>query len=127
MLADLPRLARASRRASTKARLGLCWAVPFLVAVRVAGLLAELLAARLVSSERLAVRALRLLPASFSWHLHLCSGAAAAGAAALASLAASVRLRSLDRSARLPERLSASRRASTSSRLGLATGLALLR
>ena len=49
LLADLPRLERASRRANTRARLGLCWAV----ALRVAGrLLPAELALRLLLSDR---------------------------------------------------------------------------
>jgi hypothetical protein len=81
--------------------------------------------------ERQATRNLALLlragAGSVSWHLHLCSALAPVAGAAAGALATSVRVRSRELSARLPRLLRASRRASTSSRLGLATGLAALR
>lgn len=63
--------------------------------------------------------------ASRSWHLHLCSGAAAGEGEPVPRVVvrpSSVRLRSREVSARLPRFERASRRASTSSRLGLLTG-----
>jgi len=69
---------------------------------------------------------LRVARGLFSWQLHLCSlaGAALAMAAAAAAVAffSSLRVRSREVSARLPRRDRASRRANTSSRLGLEIG-----
>ena len=120
VLADLPRLERASRRASTRARLGSRWAVRFGVERR---------------SAPWPARLLRLLRAGEAWvdspwHLQGFSAAGATGAevaVAGADFARSVRVRSVDESARLPRLERASRRASTRSRLGLAIGRAALR
>ena len=133
VLADLPRLLKASRRANTRARLGLCWALTFLVLLRLAVALLPL--PRLALLRPLA-RALErdnegvllwAAGATVSWHLHLCSALAAGAGAAAGDLATSVRVRSRDVSARLPRLLRASRRARPNSRLGFGTGLAALR
>ena len=129
VLADLPRLERASRRARTRARLGLFTAARLVVAARrsAAGEAADVRegAERDGRLERL-LRLVAEVVSSFSWHLHLCSGSLAAAAGAGAAWARSVRVRSLEASARLPRRERASRRASTRSRLGLGTGRAVL-
>ena len=116
-LADLPRFERASLRASTRARLGSSWESRLAVARRSAPLLVVWL-----------VRLLRLVRAGAAavspWHLHLASAAGAWAFGAI--LARSVRVRSLEVSARLPRLERASRRASTKSLLGFAIGRAWL-
>ena len=128
VLADLPRFERASRRASTRARLGLCTAARLAVAARRSAPADPVEVRAGTEREGRLARLLRLLPAaaasSRSWHLH---GALTVAAGAGVAWARSVRVRSLEESARLPRRERASRRASTRSRLGLATGRAALR
>ena len=128
MAADLPRLERASRRASTRARLGLNWAVRFGVALRppirlelvVLPWLAR--APKLLPSEPwLSLRSLQRQGRSAGVLGVSVWGAGTVGVTRWLSL----RVRSREVSARLPRRERASRRASTSSRLGLCTGRAV--
>ena len=126
IFAALPRFDRASRRASTRARLWLCWAVRLGVEERPPGRLAREAVRSAPPGRRLGAT---LGPRS--WHWHLCSLAGlwvwAFAAAKAVALISSLRVRSRELSARLPPRESASRRAKTSCLLGLAMGLGIER
>ena len=128
VVADLPRLERASRRARTRARLGLCWAARLAVTLRLVA--AESL--RPLAKESLRLGADRLANLAEPLQSQSCLTdaellTAAIGAAeAGATTSVAVRVRSLEVSARLPRLERASRRAKTRSRLGLTIGRAAL-
>jgi hypothetical protein len=110
----------------------LCWLVPLRVVERLepfeplGDALRALLKDRVGALARPRLAAVALLALRCSWQLQGFAGAGAAGAALpvprVAATPRSVRVRSREVLARLPERLRASRRESTSSRLGLETG-----
>ena len=122
VVAALPLFDRDSRRARTRARLGLYWAERLTVARRSAAALAAALVPALpLRPAWLRLRAALLLNEREGSAAFASTGGAEAATVAGAGCwrATSLRVRSRELSARLPRRERASRRASTKSRLGL--------